>query len=295
MRKISIAVVLLLLSILQVEAVVQFVPREDYSNIRYYHNIQNKESDILLLVIQGGACISVSHQVNTRQLLEKLTIDADILWVEKYGLTNESAESVCPQEYIENNSPLHRLDDYLQVLNNLMHSYQKIIVIGSQEGAAIASLLLADENIPITAGIVVNSGGGSYANDAIWQIEKRPTEVMDNDHPVISRFLEQAKQGDLPQNINFQNHGYRWWYEMLNTNMYETLKQSTKPLLIVQGLADREISSDGSHAMYECLTNKENVTVYYYENLNHELSENFSLPDIDDAVFDVQYWLDQLL
>ncbi|MGL4673361.1 MAG: hypothetical protein ACRCXK_00735, partial [Wohlfahrtiimonas sp.] len=60
------------------------------------------------------------------------------------------------------------------------------------------------------------------------------------------------------------------------------------------GLADREIALDNSQTMYDCLTNKENVTVYYYENLNHELSENFRLPDIDDAVFDVHYWLDQL-
>ncbi|MGL4675220.1 MAG: hypothetical protein ACRCXK_10200, partial [Wohlfahrtiimonas sp.] len=256
MRKIFIVVILLLVSILHAATIVKSVRREDYSKIRYYHNIKNEKNDTLLLVIQGGACISVFHQLDTRLLLEKLNFNADVLWVEKYGLTNESAQSVCPKEYVENNSPLHRLDDYLQVLNSLENQYQKIIVVGAQEGAAIASLLLADENMPITAGIVINSGGGSYANDAIWQIEKQPAEVIENDHPVISRFLEQAKQGDLPKNINFQNHGYRWWYEMLNTNMYETLKKSKKPLLIVQGLADREIALDNSQTMYDCLTNK---------------------------------------
>lgn len=81
---------------------------------------------------------------------------------------------------------------------------------------------------------------------------------------------------------------------MLNTNMYETLKKSQKPLLIVQGLADREILLDDSDTMYERLTNKKNVTVYYYETLTHEYAANFHLPDIDHAIKDVRYWLEQL-
>lgn len=294
MRKIFFTIILLLISVVQAEMIVKSLLRDYHSRLRYHHHIKSDNNDTLLLVIQSGACISVFHQLNTRILLEKLNFNSDVLWVEKYGLTNESALSECPKEYTENNSPLHRLDDYIKVLKKFAGQYQKIIVVGAQEGAAIASLLLADDTLPITAGIVINSGGGSYANDAIWQIEKQPTEVIDNDHPVISRFLEQAKQGDLPKNISFQNHSYRWWYEMLNMNMYETLKKSIKPLLIVQGLADREISSDNSQALYYCLIKKENVTVYYYESLTHEFSDNFRLPDINDAVADVRHWLEQL-
>ncbi len=294
MRKILIVAILLVVSTVHAATVVRSVLRHDFSKIRYYHHVQSHNDDTLLLVIQSGACISVFHQIDTRIVLEKMNFNADVLWVEKYGLTSEGYQSECPQEYIDNNSPLQRLEDYSQVLKQLSSQYQRIIVMGAQEGAAIASLLLADESIPIVAGIVINSGGGSYANDVVWQIEKRPTDVIDNDHPVISKFLEQGKQGNLPKNINFQNHGYRWWYEMLNTNMYETLKQSQKPLLIVQGLADRELSKDGEHEMYDCLTDKDNVTVYYYEDLNHEISENFQLPDINDAILDVKYWLEQL-
>lgn len=281
-------------SILHAETIVNSVLRDDESPIRYYHHIKNHNNQTLLLVVQSGACVSVFHQLDTRILLEKLNFDADVLWVEKYGLTNESTQSKCPQEYIENNAPLQRMDDYLKVLKKFAPRYQRIIVIGAQEGAAIASLLLADESIPIVAGIVINSGGGTYANDAIWQIEQSPTEVMENDHPVISRFLEEGKQGKLPIDIRFQNHGYRWWYEMLNTNMYETLKKSQKPLLIVQGLANRAVSSEGSHVMYDRLTDKKNVKVYYYETLTHEYAANFHLPDIDHAIKDVRYWLEQL-
>lgn len=295
MKKIFIGLLLSLLSsTLHAETIVNSVLRDDGSQVHYYHHIKGNNNQTLLLVVQSGACISVFHQLDTRILLEKLDFDADVLWVEKYGLTNESAQSKCPQAYIENNAPLQRVDDYLKVLKKFVPRYQRIIVVGAQEGTAIASLLLADESIPIVAGIVINSGGGTYANDAIWQIEQSPTEVMENDHPIVSRFLEEGKHGNLPIDINFQNHGYLWWYEMLNTNMYETLKKSQKPLLILQGLANRAVSSEGSHVMYNRLTNKKNVTVYYYENLNHEISENFKLPDINDAVFDVRYWLNRL-
>lgn len=293
MRKIfTLMVLYLFVPISHAETVVNSVLRDDNSQIYYYHQIKDNSHQTLLLVVQSGACVSVFHQLDTRLLLEKLAFHSDILWVEKYGLTNESMTSECPRAYIENNSPLQRVDDYIKVLKKFTDQYQRIIVVGAQEGAAVASLLLADENLPITAGIIINSGGGSYANNEIWQIEKFPIDVMDNDHPVISKFLEQDNNDDL--SFSFNNHGYRWWYEMLNTNMYETLKKSQKPLLIIQGLADREVSNDGSQAMYDRLTNKKNVTVYYYETLNHELSNNFRLPDINDAVSDVRYWLDHL-
>lgn len=280
--------------IIYAETIVNSISRADNSLVRYYHYTQENNHKTLLMMVQSGACISVFHQLDTRILLEKLGLQTDVLWVEKYGLTNESANSKCPQEYIENNSPLLRVDDYILVLNKLADQYDKIIVIGAQEGAAVVSLLLANETLPITAGIVINSGGGSYANDVLWQIEKFPMKVLDESHPITSEFLESTKNGDLPTKLAFQNHGYRWWYEMLNTNMYETLKKSQKPLLIVQGLADREILLDDSDTMYEQLTNKKNVTVYYYETLTHEYAANFRLPDIDHAIKDVRYWLEQL-
>lgn len=273
----------------------QKISREDGSEIWYYHNDVPDNNETLFVIVQGGSCISVPHQQNRMALFKDLKFKADTLWVEKYGLTNEDRGDQCPSEFIENNSPLQRVDDYLAVFDLLKDQYQRIIVLGAREGAAIMSLLLADESVPISAAIAINTGGGSYANDMVWQIEKvRPMDDLEIDHPVISKFLEQGKSGKIADDVGLLDHNYRWWYEMLNTNMYKTLKNSHKPLLIIQGLADRQLSTDNLNTPYYCLINKENVTVYYYEDLNHELADSFEQPDIPCVVKDVQYWLEHL-
>lgn len=271
---------------------VDSVPRKDGSNIIYYHHVMEDNYNTLLVIIQGGACIAVPKQRERMKLFEDLDYKADVLWVEKYGLTNEGYDSTCPMAYIENNSPLQRASDYVTVFEHLSGKYQKIIVLGAREGAAVLSLLVADEKVPINAAIAINSGGGSYPNDMLWQIETIDHSTADEtDHPVISRFLQQAKSGDLPKDVSFHDHGYRWWYEMLNTNMYQTLKNSEKPLLLIQGLADRQLLIENQEDAYYKLIHRKNVTVYYYEQLNHELANSFDQPDVPNVVKDVQAWL----
>lgn len=266
--------------------------RQDGSEILYYHHITADNHRTLFVIVQGSSCISVPQQYDRMSLFEDLQFQADTLWVEKYGLTYEDRDSNCPIEYIENNSPLQRVDDYLAVFAQVANRYDRIIVLGAREGAAIMSLLLADERLPISAAIAINMGGGSYANDLVWQIET--ADDLEHNDSVISAFLEQGKNGEISENVGFLDHNYRWWYEMLNTNMYNILKNSQKPLLIIQGLADRHLSSDMYSSSYYCLIRKENVTVYYYENLNHELATSFDQPDVPKVIKDVQYWLKHL-
>lgn len=213
------------------EDISQHISRKDGTDVIYYHHVVVDNNGTLFVIIQGGSCISVPHQLERMSLFEDLDFKADTLWVEKYGLTNEDRSSTCPQIYIENNTPLQRVDDYITVFNQLSGQYQRIIILGAREGAAILSLLLADENMPISAAIAVNTGAGSYANDMVWQIEQvKALEDLALEHPVISKFLEQGKNGEISDDVRFLEHNYRWWYEMLNTNMYSTLKSSENEL-----------------------------------------------------------------
>lgn len=271
------------------------IPRTDGTEVIYYHDVGIGNNDTLFVIVQGGSCISVPQQSDRMSLFEDLNFKADTLWVEKYGLTNEGRSSRCPQAYIENNTPLQRVDDYVLVLNHIAGQYKRITVLGAREGAAILSILLADDRVPISEAIAVNTGAGSYANDMIWQIEK--VRVLDDlalEHPVISKFLEQGKNGEISEDARFLDHNYRWWYEMLNGNMYNTLKNSHKPLLIIEGLADRHLTYDNKNTPYYCLIHKDNVTVYYYEDLTHELANSFDGPEIPNIVRDVKYWLEHL-
>ncbi|GAA5094495.1 hypothetical protein [Wohlfahrtiimonas larvae] len=291
----SCALILLLQYVVATEIEPMKIARDDGSDILYYYHQEDDNNDTLFVIIQGSACISVPYQYGRMSLFADLNFKADTLWVEKYGLINEGRDAECPSTFIENNSPLQRVDDYVTVFRQLSGRYKHIILLGVREGAAIMSLLLANENLPISAAIAINTGAGSYANDMVWRIET--AESLDDlvlEHPVISKFLEQGQNGEITNDIGFLDHNYHWWYEMLNTNMYNTLKNSHKPLLIIQGLADRYMSSDIYISSYYCLISKENVTVYYYKNLNHELADSFDQPDIPKVLTDIQSWLNHL-
>lgn len=276
------------------DATIKRTRRADGSYITYYlqSNYNYRNSSTLLVLVQGSACISIPQQTYNIDLVRSIAPDADLLWVEKYGLTHEDRQSVCPQAYIENNSPLQRVEDYRVVLNKLAIRYHKVILIGAFDGAAIVSLLVADEGIPITAGISVNSGSPSYAEEIMWRVKNNLSDdKFDESEAVLREFLELGKAGSLPHDMNVDDHGYLWWYEMLNTNICTTLSSTDRPILIIQTLDDHYLSLERMQDMHGTLNKKDNITIQYYEDVDYESMTQVNTIKMKRVLGDIHQWM----
>ena len=144
--------------------------RKDGSSITYYLN--SKSSETLLVLIQGSDCNSVAHNTTINNHFSKLIAGADILTVEKYGITqqltwNPSGDSAeCPKSYYIHDSPKQRVQDYLQTIHALKqrNNYQSIILVGGSEGALVAAMIAAKSDF-VSAVVSINGGGQFFLDD----------------------------------------------------------------------------------------------------------------------------------
>ena len=125
----------------------ELLTRADGSEITFY--LDQKGSSHLLVLMQGSDCNSVAHSKVINDRFATVIGDADVLTVEKYGLTrsvswNGSGDSPeCPASYYEHDSPQQRADDYLQVMSWLddQFHYDRITLLGGSEGALVAAMV----------------------------------------------------------------------------------------------------------------------------------------------------------
>ena len=256
------------------------------SRITYHLGSRAKPANNLLLILQGSDCRSSLTNHSIKEVLPKVRLDADVLLIEKWGLTPETNE--CPQTYIDNDSPSQRVNDARQVLEHLNEtkSYQSVYVLGGSEGAVIAVMLR--EAFPgISATIAFNGGGNSFQNDIEHNIKaSTPAEVTASVLTEFREFAEQIKTSKEPFAVNSSQHGYKWWKEMLTLKQINIIERGKTPLLTVQSGQDDSVDPEQTHVMIENLSNSENVDYRYFEELDHGLrKENGN--SIDDSALAV--------
>ena len=285
------------------EASTQTLTRQDGSLIDYY--LLNKSdaspSDTLLLILQGSDCNSVLQVESIFSNLKNVWPVADLLLIEKYGITRELAfssdaeRSDCPHAYIQNDSPKQRVSDIKAVLREVRRdfAYPRFIVVGGSEGALVANLLAAEINT-IDATVAFNGGGQMFVDDVLHSIGAGAANSEES---------VEAAQGFLgfsnhvlnsePSDLQVSGHGYHWWYQMLSIDQLEILKEVNTPLLLIQGGRDSSVSPDKVSEMIESLrkAQKNNIDFLPYENLDHTFYDEQEVSHQSEVVEDIRQWL----
>jgi pimeloyl-ACP methyl ester carboxylesterase len=278
------------------------VYRDDKSPILYYLQKKDsrKNSHDLLVILQGSDCNSVRN-IKAVAKLKKIYNSADLLTVEKYGVTealpysSETERKDYPPGYIEHDNPEQRADDIDRVITCLRKNYHytKILVIGGSEGALVA-LLLASKVHYVTATVAFGGGARRFKDDVFHCMRNTYTDKdkLDKDIEGFSQFCDYVVSGE-PFPIDMSNHGYSWWKIMLSYDQEKILAAIQTPVLIMEGSEDTNASPEKAREMYNDLVKqgKKNIDFRWYEGYNHSL--NLSVPDnsSDRVIRDVQKWL----
>lgn len=264
----------------------------------HYYIIQKgeKKSQDLLVLLQGSDCKSVVNNPNMVKNFGAVFPNNDILLVEKTGLNSEvgadgeeASEEECPVEYMSQDSPIERADNYAAVLKQLKKDYQHIVLLGGSEGALVTHLIAAKGNF-ISASIALNVGGQYFIDDVLYSIKNNtPEDEVANSLEGFKQFAQAAKQKQLNDDQFVSGHGPRWWYEMLTIDNLKLVEAIKTPHLVIQTMADTNVDAFSTERMMN-QTNNSSVSFKKYQNLDHFFKDRQGNLHTEMIVGEIQDW-----
>lgn len=291
-----------LLSVLPSQATSLYLTRADKTEIEIRLKAQSATpSTDLFVILQGSDCNSVAHNTRINEQFSQVMPDADVLTIEKYGITPALPWSLadqrtdCPETYMLNDTPEQRVVDATQVLNQLVENgtYKRVVLMGGSEGALIANMLTARLDY-ISATISLNGGGERFQDTVLHNIamsiedDAAREESLAGFRGMIDKILNEPRF-----EVVMSEHGYDWWKSMFLINQFEELMQTQSPVLLVQGMADVNTSPDEARTMWAKLeaAGKHNITVKAYEDMDHFFKGADGLDQSQKVIADIQQWL----
>ncbi|MNJ36054.1 Prolyl oligopeptidase family protein [compost metagenome] len=279
----------------------RIVSRDDGSFISYYLVQHAHDTDTLLLILQGSDCNSVLKIASILTEYKNVWPEADLLLIEKYGITRklkyspDPARKDCPAQYLEKDNPAQRVADIKVVLDSVRKDgqYKIFILLGGSEGAVIANLVSADVDY-IDATIAFNGGGRWFIDDVSHSIaaKHRNPEEARKEIDGFRGFAEHVLNNE-PFELDVSGHGYHWWQQMLSIDQLDALKKVKSPLLIIQGGRDTSVSPQKTDEMMQRLKElgKSNIEYRRYEALDHGLKDSDGKSQRKKVVSDINFWL----
>lgn len=248
--------------------------REDGSEIRYY--LDNGNSENLLVIFQGSDCNSVRKMESVNTIWEAFDPDSALLSIEKYGIDDNlpyvaGERDDCPADYLEHNTMAQRIEDGVQLIEALRHSYHEISLAGGSEGGSIA-LGVATQIPNLSAVLALNSGSSSFQHDIEFSIQKTvPTMQLDEILYGFRQFVRQIKNSDEPFPIEVSGHGYAFWKDALARDLLKPLKEVEAPVLVMQSIDDESVDPEQTRQEVEQIIagGAKNVTLKMIPGLDH--------------------------
>ena len=271
--------------------------RPDGSAITFY--LDKKGGRHLLVLMQGSDCNSVAHSKVINDRFATVIGDADVLTVEKYGLTrsvswNGSGDSPeCPASYYEHDSPRQRADDYLQVmswLENQFH-YDRITLLGGSEGALVAAMV-ASRRDAVSAVVSLNGGGRFFVDDVLHSMAlELPPEAFEEAKQGFLAFVDSVEAAEN-MDLLMSGHGFRWWKSMLAADQTALLMSVRAPLFIIQSSLDKSVSSKLAYDQAQTLKKKKNnVDFQVFKELDHKFLDASGKDHSHLVISSIKDWL----
>lgn len=282
---------------------VHTIQRPDGSGLVFYYDKPALPSYPILALLEGSLCRSGFPMYQASAVVLKAGIA--ILTVEKKGLTKDT--SICPQEYLFNNTIDNRVLDHLTVVAYLRQTdknwNRKIGWTGGSEGGEVASLVaplvpetallailasgggltMADELLLLTRKRMEKEGASSHAIQTAQEMMRKQFENIFADPTPLKEWLSDGKG---------TRNTYRWWSIILKTKTIGSLLALSVPIYIAHGTADTSCpieSSDIVAKKFEEL-GKTNIRYRRYEGLEHNFHDSSGRPH-PEVIQDAQNWI----
>ena len=249
--------------------------------------------------MQGSDCNSVSHSTVINQQFSRVIPNADIVTVEKYGITesvtwNPDGDSIdCPEVYLTNDSPKQRVNDYLQVIDLLQEQggYKDVVLLGGSEGAVIAAMV-ASENKAVSAVISINGGGRFFIDDIVYSMSlDLPPQAFKEAEKGIRAFHKAITHSDSMA-VQMSGHGFLWWKGMLDIDQTEYLLSVKAPLLVVQSELDRSVSPVLAAEQSNILRQKKRHFEYLtLKGMDHKFKDPDGVSQVMDVIELIRLWV----
>ncbi|WP_392560282.1 alpha/beta hydrolase family protein [Orbus mooreae] len=238
------------------------LPRNDGSSIHFYLKHSNTVSqDSLLILLQGSDCNSVDNNISLNTDLPKMFPDADVLTVEKYGITN-----ILP--------------------------YSKEDV--RSDGALVGEMFTAKSS-EVTMLISLVGGADYLLDDMRYNLlQTVPPEELTEQQDAFEAFIKEILTAKDPIIMNEDNElGFKWFKSILSLSRYDSLSQITQPILLIDCGRDSNTSPIESDKLYQRLNenNKTNITRIIYPELDHFFTNKSGKRVLDNVIFDGRQWL----
>jgi len=277
--------------------VTEALKRSDGSAITYY--LTGRGSDRLLVLIQGSDCNSVFHNTNINDNFSQVMDDADILTVEKYGIDQrlswnpDPERTDCPDAYLQQDSPLQRVDDYLTVLDQLDQDnrYAQVILLGGSEGALVANLLAAKSD-KVTAVVALNGGGRFFIDDVLYNMQSQmPPQAFSDAEQGFRQFSQSVLQSH-EMDITVSGHGYHWWKDMLTADQQQILQAIDVPVLLIQAEEDTHVDPHAFESMVRALKQTApHIQPRTYAGLDHAFKDAQGQSQVERVLADIRVWI----
>ncbi|MEI8593583.1 alpha/beta hydrolase [Photobacterium sp. Hal280] len=277
--------------------VTEALKRSDGSAMTYY--LTGRDSDRLLVLIQGSDCNSVFHNQNINDNFSQVMDDADILTVEKYGIDQrlswnpDPERTDCPDAYLRQDSPLQRVDDYLTVLDQLDQDnrYAQIILLGGSEGALVANLL-AGKSDKVTAVVALNGGGRFFIDDVLYNMQSQmPAHAFNEAEQGFRQFAQAVTQSN-EMDISVSGHGFPWWKAMLTADQQKILQAVDVPVLLIQSEEDTNVNPEAFHTMVKALKQTApHIQPRIYAGLDHAFKDAQGQSQVERVLADIKVWI----
>jgi pimeloyl-ACP methyl ester carboxylesterase len=276
------------------------VKRDDGSIIQYYLHLKSPKNHTrtLLVILQGSDCNSV-RKIKAIPKLRNVYPNADMLTVEKYGITealsysDEVQRKDCPEVYLLHDHPEQRVSDLDKVIGTLRknYHYSKIIIIGGSEGALVANIITSQADY-INATLVFGGGGRFFLDDVLHSMKFSglTKEKLNRNIEGFKQFAQHILSHE-PFELSMSSHGYWWWRKMLSIDQEELLAKIVTPVLIIQGGDDKSASPATEMVRSLQAKGKTNIDYYLYPGYNHSLNLSSDDNSSQKVIEDMKNWL----
>jgi len=155
-----------------------------------------------------------------------------------------------------------------------------IFILGHSQGGLLIPRIMTDKASNIFKGAVIMSGPSRFMGDLMAQQYEYLTSLnmaTKEQTDMIKAQIELIKSDTFsPENppLGYAMGTPYWWADLKAYNPTETVKKVTKPLLILQGERDYQVTAQEDFVGWkDALSAKENAAFKLYPKLNHMYTE----------------------
>jgi pimeloyl-ACP methyl ester carboxylesterase len=158
---------------------------------------------------------------------------------------------------------------WIEYLNKLS-SFNKIVVIGHSEGSLIGMVVSQQKNVDKFISI---AGAGQPIDQTIReQLKAQPAIVIEQSTPILDKLLQGETVDNIPAFLNalFRPSVQPYMISWFKYDPQKEISKLNKPVLIVQGSTDIQVSLKDADMLAEANKKAEKVVI---QNMNHIFKE----------------------